>query len=75
MNLSAPFLSQFFKEPQMQVLPYCDFIFGNETVSIIVNFLFCSMNEVLLMSMNYKFANKTKYLHHEIHKLGEEYEY
>lgn len=31
MNLSAPFLSQFFKEPQMQLLPYCDYIFGNET--------------------------------------------
>lgn len=31
MNLSAPFLSQFFKEPQMQVLPYCDYVFGNET--------------------------------------------
>lgn len=31
MNLSAPFISQFFKDPQMQVLPYCDYIFGNET--------------------------------------------
>lgn len=31
MNLSAPFLSQFFKDPQMKVLPYCDYVFGNET--------------------------------------------
>ncbi|XP_045213366.2 uncharacterized protein LOC123564109 isoform X2 [Mercenaria mercenaria] len=31
MNLSAPFLCQFFKEPMLQVLPYTDIIFGNET--------------------------------------------
>lgn len=30
-NLSAPFLSQFFKEPQMKVMPYVDILFGNET--------------------------------------------
>ena len=30
MNLSAPFLSQFFKEPMKKVLPYCDIVFGNE---------------------------------------------
>lgn len=32
MNLSAPFLSQFFKEPMMKVFPYIDILFGNETV-------------------------------------------
>ncbi|KAK4002500.1 hypothetical protein OUZ56_004324 [Daphnia magna] len=31
MNLSAPFLSQFFKEPLMQAFPYIDILFGNET--------------------------------------------
>lgn len=31
MNLSAPFLSQFFKEPLMDAMPYVDIIFGNET--------------------------------------------
>ncbi|XP_073437144.1 adenosine kinase isoform X1 [Dendrobates tinctorius] len=31
MNLSAPFISQFFKEPLMKVLPYVDILFGNET--------------------------------------------
>ena len=31
MNLSAPFLCQFFKEKMHRILPYCDFIFGNET--------------------------------------------
>lgn len=31
MNLSAPFLCQFFLEPMMKVLPYADIIFGNET--------------------------------------------
>lgn len=30
MNLSAPFLSQFFKEPLMDAMPYVDIIFGNE---------------------------------------------
>lgn len=31
MNLSAPFICQFFKEPLLQLLPYVDVIFGNET--------------------------------------------
>jgi adenosine kinase len=31
MNLSAPFICEFFKEPQMAALPYCDIIFGNES--------------------------------------------
>ncbi|GBP01848.1 Adenosine kinase [Eumeta japonica] len=30
MNLSAPFLSQFFKEPMMAAMPYVDLLFGNE---------------------------------------------
>lgn len=34
MNLSAPFISQFFKEPLMKVMPYVDILFGNETVSV-----------------------------------------
>lgn len=32
-NLSAPFLCDFFKEPQMKLMPYVDYLFGNETVS------------------------------------------
>ncbi|XP_028916229.1 adenosine kinase isoform X2 [Ornithorhynchus anatinus] len=31
LNLSAPFISQFFKEPMMKVFPYIDILFGNET--------------------------------------------
>ena len=31
MNLSAPFLCQFFKEPMDQTSPYWDYVFGNET--------------------------------------------
>lgn len=31
MNMSAPFLCQFFKEPMLKMLPYADFWFGNET--------------------------------------------
>ncbi|XP_053495618.1 adenosine kinase b isoform X1 [Ictalurus furcatus] len=31
LNLSAPFISQFFKGPLMSVMPYVDILFGNET--------------------------------------------
>ncbi|KAJ8570829.1 hypothetical protein K7X08_037801 [Anisodus acutangulus] len=31
MNLSAPFICEFFKDQQEKVLPYMDFVFGNET--------------------------------------------
>ncbi|XP_043959610.1 adenosine kinase b isoform X2 [Gambusia affinis] len=40
MNLSAPFISQFFKEPLMKVMPYVDILFGNETtddIAVIAN--------------------------------------
>lgn len=31
MNLSAPFLVQFFKDPMMAAMPYVDILFGNES--------------------------------------------
>lgn len=31
MNLSAPFLCEFFKDPMMKAFPYIDILFGNET--------------------------------------------
>ncbi|XP_041001142.1 adenosine kinase 2-like [Juglans microcarpa x Juglans regia] len=31
MNLSAPFICEFFKDVQLQALPYVDYVFGNET--------------------------------------------
>ncbi|KAK3737355.1 hypothetical protein RRG08_036759 [Elysia crispata] len=31
MNMSAPFLCTFFKEPMLQMLPYADYWFGNES--------------------------------------------
>ena len=31
LNLSAPFICQFFKDPMHRVLPYADFVFGNES--------------------------------------------
>jgi len=31
MNLSAPFLSQFFKDPLVAAMPYIDILFGNES--------------------------------------------
>ncbi|KAL7983042.1 hypothetical protein Chor_013693 [Crotalus horridus] len=33
LNLSAPFISQFYKEQLMEVMPYVDILFGNETKS------------------------------------------
>lgn len=30
LSLSAGFIPQFFKEPLAEILPYCDYIFGNE---------------------------------------------
>jgi adenosine kinase len=34
MNLSAPFISQFFKDPLMESLPYVDLLFGNESEAL-----------------------------------------
>ncbi|KAL8129857.1 hypothetical protein V2J09_019012 [Rumex salicifolius] len=31
MNLSAPFICEFFKDPQEKALPYMDYVLGNET--------------------------------------------
>lgn len=33
-NLSAPYLCQFYTEQQMALMPYVDYLFGNETVSL-----------------------------------------
>lgn len=44
MNLSAPFISQFFKKPLMEVMPYVDILFGNETVSA------CKTSELSLVN-------------------------
>jgi adenosine kinase len=34
MNLSAPFLIQFFSEQMAQALPYTDYVFGNESEAL-----------------------------------------
>jgi len=34
MNFSAPFLPQFFKEQMDSVLPYCDYVIGNESEAL-----------------------------------------
>ncbi len=39
MNLSAPFLCQFFKDPLSEILEYVDILFGNESVSYETYFL------------------------------------
>jgi len=33
-NLSAPFITQFFTEPLLAALTYCDFVFGNESEAL-----------------------------------------
>lgn len=33
-NLAAPFISEFFKQPLMDVYPYVDVIFGNEDEAV-----------------------------------------
>jgi hypothetical protein len=38
-NLSAPFISQFFKDPLMEAMPYVDYVFGNEDVNLNVFFI------------------------------------
>lgn len=47
MNLSAPFLSQFFKEPMMDTMPYVDVLFGNETVYNKINKCFATRSDFL----------------------------
>ena len=37
LNLSAPFISQFYKESLMKVMPFVDILFGNEVVSNFLN--------------------------------------
>ena len=34
MNLSAPFICEFFAGPMMEVMPYVDILFGNETEAV-----------------------------------------
>jgi adenosine kinase len=34
MNLSAPFLCQFFKQPMLELAPYWDILFGNESEAL-----------------------------------------
>merc|ERR1712128_72876 len=34
LNLSAPFLIQFFKDQMMSVMPFADIVFGNETEAL-----------------------------------------
>jgi adenosine kinase len=33
-NLSAPFICEFFGDRLMKAMPYVDYLFGNETVSL-----------------------------------------
>ncbi|KAG0729663.1 Adenosine kinase [Chionoecetes opilio] len=52
MNLSAPFLCEFFKEPMMKAFPYIDILFSNETeaakFSEVQNFGLTDIKEIAL---------------------------
>ena len=56
MNLSAPFLSQFFKEPMMKAFPYIDIVFGNETVCKV------NMRNLKTLLISCSFSRKLKRL-------------
>ncbi|XP_022251167.1 adenosine kinase-like [Limulus polyphemus] len=64
MNLSAPFLSQFFKEPMMQAMPYVDILFGNEseaaTFSKEQNLGLTSVKEIALKICEFPKENKLR---------------
>lgn len=36
LNLSAPFICQFFLQPLLEVLPYVDYLFGNESEAAVL---------------------------------------
>lgn len=64
MNLSAPFISMFFKEPLMQVMPYIDILFGNESEALTFskeqNFGTENLKEIGIKMMNLPKENKNR---------------
>lgn len=57
MNLSAPFVSQFYSEPLAKILPYVDVLFGNESVSMTLGKL------VSMSPAPTKWVNSLEHLH------------
>lgn len=64
MNLSAPFISIFFKEQLMQVMPYIDILFGNESEALTFskeqNFGTENLKEIGVKLMKLPKANKDR---------------
>ena len=64
MNLSAPFLCQFFKEPMMKAFPYIDILFGNEqeaaTFANEHNFETTDVEEIALLLQSLPKENKSR---------------
>lgn len=54
MNLSAPFLCQFFKEPMLKTLPFVDILFGNESVSLHISRKFQPICIIIMGQKNYR---------------------
>ena len=61
MNLSAPFLCQFFKEPMLKTLPFVDILFGNESVSLQISRKFQLICKIIMGQKNYR-NNKYMYI-------------
>lgn len=64
MNLSAPFISQFFKDPLMEVMPYIDILFGNEAEALAFskeqNFETENLKEIGFKLLNLPKANEKR---------------
>lgn len=64
MNLSAPFISQFYKDQLMGALPYVDIIFGNETETLAFakeqNFETDDLHEIALKISQLPKQNETR---------------
>ncbi|XP_046844534.1 adenosine kinase-like [Xenia sp. Carnegie-2017] len=64
MNLSAPFITEFFKEPLMEAMPHIDLLFGNEsealTFSRVQGFNTEDMKEIAIKIANLPRAGEKK---------------
>jgi len=64
MNLSAPFLCEFFEKPMMEAMPYIDILFGNETevakFSEVQKFGLTDVKEIALKISTLPKENKNK---------------
>ena len=56
MNLSAPFIAQFFKGPLMEAMLHVDILFGNESVCYFTSNAMTFINIVNVTALLYYFS-------------------